>query len=180
MRRWMITLAALAAATGVRAGEIENPEYKGWTGCKPGALVRIQMDTETSGQKIQMEMTHKLTEMTAEKAVIETTTVMKVSGQTIEQPPQSRDVPAKIEEVKPPEGAVNVAKPEEGDEEIEVAGKKTKCHWVKTTTEVSGTKAHSKVWQCPEIPGGMAKMETTMEGPAAGSTTMTVVEFKKE
>ncbi len=179
MRRLMTALATLAAAAGARAGEIDNPEYKGWAGCKPGALVRIQMDTDTAGQKIQMEMTHKLAEMTAGKAVIETTTVMKVSGQTIEQPPQKRDVPAKIEEVKAPEGAANAAKPEEGDEEIEVGGKKMKCHWIKTTTDVSGTKAHSKIWQCPEIPGGMAKMETTMEGAAAGSTTMTVVEFKK-
>jgi hypothetical protein len=91
-------------------------------------------------------------------------------------PGQKRDVPAKIKKV---EGDPSKApKPVEGDEEIEVAGKKVKCRWVETTTEAGGNRIVSRVWMSKEVPGGMAKMESKTTGQVSSATTMIAIEIK--
>ena len=43
---------------------------------------------------------------------------------------------------------------------IEIAGRKIKCHWVKTTTK-QGTK---RAWVSDEVPGRVVKSEADMSG----------------
>jgi hypothetical protein len=66
------------------------------------------------------------------------------------------------------------AKPEkEGDEEIEAAGRKWKCHWL----EMKVGDASSKVWTCDRVPllGGMVKSETRCK--VGDQETMTKMEL---
>lgn len=155
--------------------EIDNPEYQNWAGCKAGAYVKLTISSDAGGAKTETKSISKLVEITAQKAVVETTFV--IPG--VELPGQKRDVPAKIKksEATPPVGG---AKPTEGDEEIELAGKKIKCHWTESVVEVEGTKTVSRVWTSKEIPGSMAKMTSKTTGTFASTNTMTATEWKKE
>jgi hypothetical protein len=165
-------VAAFSALAGLRRDD-DNPEYKLWSGFKKGAWVKHKMTNEMTGFKSEMENTTKLEDLTADKAVIET--VMVMSGNKL--PAQKRDVPAKV---KTEAAKGDAPKPKEGDEEIEIAGKKVKCHWVETTTETNGNKTVAKVWQSKDIPGGMAKMEANTTGAATSKMVMVAVEWKNE
>ncbi len=165
---------AVVAVLALLVQDVDNPEYQNWSKGKAGSFVSSKMVSDFGGNKSEMEMTTTLKEISADKAVVETKTSMVVGGNKMDLPAQSRDVPAKIKKVEGKEGE----KPKEGDEEIEVAGKKLKCHWVETTTDANGNKTTAKVWTTKEIPGGMAKMESTTEGAQKGSTSMVVTAFE--
>lgn len=157
--------------------EVANEEYKNWSACGVGSWVTMKMETEAAGNKTEMEQTHKLAEKTDEKCVIETSGKMIMGGNAIDLPANKRDVPAKIQK---PSGEAKKPDMKEGDEEIEVGGKKLKCHWVETTMEHSGTKTWSKVWLCDEIPGRMAKMESKSDGAMSSTTKMWASGWEKK
>jgi hypothetical protein len=156
--------------------EVDNAEYKNWSSCGVGSWVTMKMETEAAGNKTEMEQTHKLVEKTDAKCVVETSGKMVVAGNTMDLPANKRDIPAKIKKGDAKEGE----KPKEGDEEIEVGGKKVKCHWVESTSENAGTKTTAKVWTCDDIPGKVAKIVSKSEGAAASSMTMVASGWEKK
>lgn len=170
----MILTLALAAALQ----EIDNPEYQNWAGCKAGAYVKVTISSDTAGVKNESKSVSKLVEISATKAVVETT--LEIPGFSV--PGQKRDIPAKVKkpDVVPPANVPNAPKPTEGDEEIELGGKKIKCHWVESITELEGNKTVSRVWTSKEIPGGMAKMTSKTTGTFATTSSMVAAEWKKE
>jgi hypothetical protein len=161
-------LAAAALAAICAQDKIDNPEYKNWSGCKADSWVTMKMETEMGPMKSVMEQTHKLVEISADKAVVETSGKMTAPA-AADLPPTKREIPAKVDKQEPPADA---PKPEvkEGDEEIEVGGKKVKCHWVETNTEVNGVKTWTKIWSCQDIPGGVARMETKSDQMSMNSS----------
>jgi hypothetical protein len=94
-------------------------------------------------------------------------------------PAMSTDVPAKIEKVAATPVTAEDPKPEvkESTEEVTAVDKKVKAKVTETTMNANGMKTVSKVWMSDEIPGGMVKMETTMDGAMKGSSTMTVTKM---
>lgn len=179
-RLMFVPVAAIVAfvAPAFAADKIDNPEYKMWSAYKAGTSVTLKSESDMAGNKSTSTMTTKLIEVGAEKLVLETVISMEVSGQKMDMPAQKRDVPAKIEkpaEQKPDEKA---PKPKEGDEDIEVMGKKMKCHWTEVTSDTNGMKTVTKTWTNNDIPGNIVKSETTMSGSIAGTSKMLLVEFK--
>ncbi len=145
---------------------VENPAYRRWADSAPGSWVTLTLEGDTAGYKSRAEMTTTLKEINEKEAVIEQKTVAILMGERTEQPPHKDSIPAKVAK-EPPDPAA--PKPEEGEEEIEVAGKKLKCRWVRLVTEKGGVKVTTRSWYASEIPGGLARMETTTEGAAAPS-----------
>lgn len=159
--------------------KIDNPEYGNWKDFKAGSSVTVKIESETAGNKSEMEQTHTLLEINADKAVVETTGKMKAGEMDIDMPASKRDIPAKVD--KPKEtGEKPKVETKEGDEEIEVAGKKIKCHWIETTVETGGNKTWSKIWYTKEIPGGWAKQESKTEGQFSTTSKMWVTAFEKK
>ena len=150
------------------AAQSKNPEYDYWAGCKVGSWAKIKIEGEVAGQKAAMDTTHTLLELGKEKAVVERKMKMTLGGK--EQPEQSEkeNVPSD----KDP-NPVKIAK--EGDEEIEVAGKKLKCHWIEGT---QGENTKVKMWLSKEIPGGIAKGEMTEAGQ--GTMKLTATSWEKK
>lgn len=173
-----LAVAAIIVSTVATtdAQQVDNPEYKSWSGFKAGAWVKFKMVSEAGGTKTEMEQTVKLVEMTPAKAVVETG--MVAAGNKL--PAQKRDIPAKItiETAKAPKD-VKVSKPAEGDEDVDVGGKKVKAHWVESTTEASGYKTVAKVWQAKGVPGGTVKMEARTTGAVSSKTSMVMTEWKE-
>ena len=163
-------LGLVLSASTVRAEDVDNPEYVQWSKFKVGSFVTMKMETETGGNKTEMENTTTLVELTKEKAVIETKGHMMMGGNKIDIPANKREIPAKVKKAEGGKGEGPKAK--EGNEEIEVGGKKVKCKTVEADTEASGMKTHSKTWMCEEIPGHVAKMESHSEGAMKSSTKM--------
>lgn len=183
MFRHLILAAAVAVGPGFAAAaeKIDNPEFKGWSSLKAGTTVTYKSTNEFAGNKSEVTITHKLVEVGADKAVVETSTVTTVAGMEIKGPALKRDVPKQVDL---PEGkkAGDAAKPEgtfeEGTEEVKVGGATYKTKWYKFKTE-KPVQASGQVWVCDEVPGQLVKMVTKIEGQVAGSTTMELVEVKK-
>ncbi len=154
--------------------DVDNPQYKHWAKFKKGAYSKSKSETNMGSTKMEGEMTTTLKDLSAEKAVIEMKSVNIMMGTKTEAPPQSMDIPAKV---KKTEDTGKKPEMKEGDEEIEVAGKKIKCHWVEMVTEQGGQKTTTKTWTTDEIPGQVAKMEMTN---AQMTMKSSVVEFKTE
>jgi hypothetical protein len=165
--------------------KIDNPQYAEWARYKVGAFVELTVESDSSGSKSTAKMTTKMVELTAEKLVLEVTTVSKMGEMEYAMPAQKMEVPKILEipDVKTPE-----PKPEdkpkvtEGSETIDVAGKKVACKTFESTTEMMGMKSWSKTWLTKDIPGGMAKQESKTEGKAgdmviSSKSTSTVTKF---
>lgn len=169
-----ILLAVLVAPFS--GDEIDNPEFKMWSAYGVGTAVTLKSVTDTSGQKMEMSMTTTLKSKSDKELVLETKMKMVFSGQTIDQPPTTRKVPAKVKKPKPVD-TKKVKKPETGKETIEAAGQKFACTWTKTTIEAAGSKTESKVWMCDEVPGRVVKMEAVTSGEFATKMTQTLTKM---
>ena len=180
--------AVLSSCLAASAFAEPNPEYTSWSKCKPGATVTLKGGTEAMGQKTSQTIVNKLVELTPEKAVVETTVNVEVMGQSHAAPAHKREIKAEIQtptgdapKVDPAmmEKMKAVAKDaKKGEDTITVAGKELKCQTVEMDNEQNGMKVHTKSWTSAELPGGMAKMESTTSGAMVTKTTMEVVEFK--
>ena len=166
-----ILLAVVVALLGV-SQDVENPQFKYWTSCKPGSWVKMKMEMSTAGRKIESESTHKLLELKDDLAVVEITGKSKVGEKEFALPAQKQEIKAK-------EPAEKVKIASEGDEEIDVAGKKLKCHWYEYSTKQGEKDTKGKAWLSKEIPGGTAKVE--MAGADGGKAiVMVAVEWEKK
>jgi hypothetical protein len=162
----------LATASMLLAQDVENPQYKYWSSCKVGSWSKMRMDMDQGGQKIESEMTYKLLEIKDEVVVVEVTGKSKFGG-------QEYPIPAQKQEIKAKESADKVKIQKEGDEEIEVAGKKLKCRWFEFLSKSGEKESKGKVWMAKEIPGGMARMEMGgLEG--AKPIAMNALEWEKK
>jgi len=142
---------------GLPCQDNDSPIFKHWSGWKAGAWVKLKLEAEfLPGNKVESEMTTKALEITADKIVVEQSGKARKGGQTFE-------LPTEKQEIKPKDSKFTAIE-KEGDEEIELSGKKIKCHWIQMTQDHSQAKITSKFWFSKEIPGGLAKSETTKEG----------------
>ena len=168
----------LGAAVAGEAEVVDNPEYLSWSKFAVGAYARTRTTSGDANQTSTMVTTTKLVEMTRERLMLETSTVVLVSGQKIETPPVRREVPAKMDKVELPPATVDPSvkvTTKKGTEEVTVGGKKVVCETLETTTESEAFKVWSKAWNSADVPGTVVKTETKMERPTA-STTSTVLE----
>lgn len=145
-----LSLAATALLTLFLQGKDANPEFGYWSEHKTGSWVKLKMEMDAQGVKVLVVSTHTLVEAGKDKVVVEQKTKVTAAGQ--EQPESTEKEEILRDKDKNP---IKIEK--EGDEEIEVAGKKLKCHWIE------GTQKESKVkfWLTKEIPGGVAKAEVS-------------------
>jgi len=179
MRKLIVMSAVLAVGAVAFAADeemVDNPVYKIWSSFKVGAMAKTEAITVAGEMKTKTEMTSELKELTAEKAVVEVKMAMvDAAGKKMELPAQKTEIPAKVAKSK-----VQATKPDtkEGEEEIEVAGKKLKCKWIEMVIKMGEMTSTSKVWTSSEIPGSVAKMESKTEGNFKSETKMIVVEFK--
>jgi len=163
----MKTLLALALSLFAQAKD--NPEFTWWADHKAGSWVKLKMEMEAQGVKVVIESIHTLQEISKEKAVVEQKTKITAAGQA--QPEQTEK-----EEILKDTSKNPITIEKEGDAEIEVAGKKLKCHWIEGSQK-DGTKL--KFWLHKDIPGGMAKGEVK-GGELPGVMTILVVSWEKK
>jgi len=163
-----LSIAAAALLTLALQGKDANPEFGYWAEHKIGSSVKLKLEMEAQGVKVSVQSIHTLVEAGKDKVVVEQKT--KVTANGMEQPEQTEKEEILRDKEKNP---IKIEK--EGDEEIEVAGKKLKCHWIE------GTQKESKVkfWLSKEIPGGVAKGEMS-GGELPGAMKVSAVSWEKK
>ena len=159
------------AGEPARPAERATPAKHAWGSFKAGSFVKSksinEMEIGGTKRKTESTTTQTLKDLTADEAIVERETSIA-------------NAPVTKTEVKIPlrpldSGRVGDApKPKTGSEEIEVAGKKLKCDWTETETEINGAKTVTRIYTNPEIPGFTAKM--TVKSPTM-SLTEEVVDF---
>jgi len=179
----MRTLAlafVLLAAAAARADDVPNELYERWKGFKVGSSVTFHSDVETAGVKVEYEATSTLTELSAEKAVVEVTGFTRLGDKKLDAKPKRFEYAA----TKKPEAKPDADKPppskKEGDEELDVGGKKIKCHWVEEKTDDGTSKTTERSWFSSEVPGGVVRQDVTVDGAAKNTTHTVVTRFEKK
>lgn len=149
--------------------EKDNPQFTYWAAWKPGAWTKSKMEMEQNGQKVDMQITAKLLEVFPDKLVVESSGVMKIKGQEIPSPSRKQEIKLKDEKM----GKIE----KEGDEDVEIAGKKLACHWVEFTQDQQGKKMTARIWLAKEVPGGVAKTEMYLDGSTTPTMKMQAIEW---
>lgn len=176
-----IALWASFASSQIRGEQgkdsMENPPYKNWASFKVGASVtlkqtivdksgddpsRIDATARPAGAVVQMN-TYKLILSTPQMVVVEMTQSDVEPGSEVEHAPVKVTYAAKVDqkfaEGKLPKSKVGGFK--EGEEELEVAGKKIKCQWVESEIKAGNETSLARIWTSNEVPGGIVKQTTT-------------------
>ena len=164
-----IAFAFLAALLSLAGQAKEFHEFEYWSGHKVGSSVTFKIEMDAQGQKFQLDITRTMLETGAEKIVVETKTKITIGGQ--EQPANTEKEDILKDKDKEP---IKVEK--EGEEEIEVAGKKVKCRWIEGTQKET-TKL--KFWVTKDVPGGLVKGEAS-GGELPGPMKITIVSWEKK
>jgi len=164
MKSLLFTAAALLALQ-----DAENPEFKRWASFKVGSWVKCKTEIENGGNKmaLPLETTYTLLEVDDKQVVVEELTINTL---------QPKDSPKQEKARKRTYKATRKGKEgetKEGDEEIEVAGKKIACHW----TEVQTAAGTVKTWVSADVPG-TAKMEVTLASKSIQRLTAVAWEKK--
>jgi len=164
----MKTLICIAAGL-LTLQDAENPDYKRWASFKVGSWVKLKSEIENGGNKMVLptETTMTLVELDEKQAVVEELTVntLKPKDDPKQEKAKKRTYKATR---KSKDGEVK-----EGDEELEIAGKKFSCHW----TEVTSAAGAMKTWVSPEVPG-VVKIEVTLASKSIQRLTATAWEKK--
>ena len=147
-----------------------NPAYQEWSQFKPGSFVStyqtvlVHQDPALmleSGEPPNAQVyrdTQKLLMVTPERAVVEDTAAEVGPGEEIVHPAVKlvflNDHSA-IATTKPPAG--EETKLTEGDEAVQVNGKKIQTHWVESSIKAGADESVAKSWLSDEIPGGLVR-----------------------
>jgi len=143
---------------------VDNPEYKGWAAFKAGSSVTYKYNPQEGGQKVTLKS------IGTTEAVVETEILL--NGKTVGQKTE-RKIPAKLPADKVSKDA------KEGEEEIDVAGKKMKCRTREVEKKTANGKTVTvKIWIQEDIPGSGAQVQTLTE--AGGKFSMTATEWEKK
>jgi len=190
LRSVLVTVALIAIAAPALTDDKEttdNPYYKYWSKSKVGATVTLKETTklaaEKAGEKGDEEVkqvTHKLLELTAEKAVVETiVTEGEVFG-LVESAPTKHIYPAKMsKEVLADFLKETGAKGEPAT--LKIGEKELKVTHLTGTLKGKDDEVAFSIWLSDEVPGGIVKRvrTTRVKGEVVAETTIEVVKFSK-
>lgn len=154
-------VAIMASAAPLRAGQVDNPEYKGWASFKVGSSSTLTVKGAGGGGYLRGSGggTAQLTTL----AEVDSDKVLVVTG-TPSPTNKPRPVPATMSD-----GVMKQV----GEESVTAMGKTFKCKIYETpkftanAADGSGQKSiQTREWFCDEVPGGLVKMEIYRTDPA--------------
>ncbi len=182
MPRIILVLALLVLSANVvfAADMVDNPAYTKWAKFKVGTYVKYKKTVEAAGINTESEIIKTLVEVSPSKVVVETVENIIVSGKVVADSKTIFDCPAQIKKIVATVGieqkVTPVAKPQKGEEEIEVAGVMIKCKTMKVSMENDGVNDGFITWTNEDIPEFLVKSESTMSKPTVIRTVMVLIE----
>lgn len=144
-RRAGVDLSARFEREKAAVENVEMPaSFEGWAAHRAGSWVRFRAVVEETGLLLEVDFTQTLVEISGERGVVEYERRCRMSnGASSEAHGRAeifrRDAPVRDDRT--------------GDEEIEVAERRLRCRW--------GEGSGIKTWRSGDIPGGVARREST-------------------
>lgn len=181
----VLVLSACANAADEKE-MVENPYYKYWSKSKVGAVVDLKETNKTpakgdnAADEDVKQITHKLIELTAEKAVVETVVTEGEIFGLVQSAPTKHIYPAKMsKEVL--EELLHEYNAKATDATIKVGDKEYKTKLLEGTNKKGDDETAVKIWLSEEVPGGIVKRVRTMKhkGELIAETTIEVLSYKK-
>jgi hypothetical protein len=183
----LVVLAAVAPLVSAQE-QVANPHYTFWSKSKPGATVTFKETTKLSGAAAASApdgtdvktVTYKLTEVTDDKAVVETRVTTEENFGFVESAPTRQIYPAKMSKaVLEDLIAETGAKGEPAT--VKVGDKEVKGKVLSGTIKKAGEEVEFKIWLSDDVPGGIVKRHriTKVNGEVVADTTVELVSFKK-
>lgn len=145
----MVTM--MVSATPLRAGQVENPEYKAWASFKVGSSRTLTGKTTGGFKTIELQDQAILVEIQNDKVMI-----LHPNGVAQVKP---APLPAKVDE----KNAKLV-----GTETVQAMGKSFKCkvyEMAKISSPNGAKSSQTKKWICDDVPGGIVKVEVSITEP---------------
>ena len=176
-----VILLCACAAHGLATDDrtVNNPVYTNWSGFPVGTMARYEQTTRAGTFEEVRVLTYELKEKSAEKLTVEITTFVAKDG---EESATSRTQTAK-RYFRLPEGT---SKEEFGSrknalsggaETVELIDRKFDTKWIVSQVKVEAGTTESRIWCCPDVPGGLVK--SVSKTPATSSvTTVTLMEIR--
>jgi len=196
--------AFLGLASAAFAQQVENPAYQSWAKYKPGTSITLKQSSTMAMMPTmvtEVTVTQKLLEVKPESVSVQVDTTTSMMGQN-RQNTTTRVIPAKVDkgtEYIPQSQAdmkIDVKDMKEGKETIDVKGAKVEAlthEFTATMTPTStapatnpaaammagGMTSKVKVWNTPDVPGGLVKTDTTTTMGQMGEmkATLTLVDY---
>jgi hypothetical protein len=184
----MVVVSACTVAARSDDKELaENPYYKYWSKSKVGSSVELKETTRSpavnKGKEAEEDVkliSHKLIELTAEKALVETVVTEGEIFGFVQSAPTKHIYPAKmnkdlLEDLLKETGAKGT------ESTVKVGDKELKAKLITGTSKKGDEEVECKIWLTDEVPGGITKrMRTTkIKGEVVAETTTEVVSYKK-
>ncbi|HEY6419237.1 MAG TPA: hypothetical protein VIX59_09555 [Candidatus Binataceae bacterium] len=185
----------LLIGAGAAPEIVDNPAYKNWAAFKVGTSITLSHNVnmglegwamhdptgEPPGPR-EIRQTYELVDLNPDKAVVTETTTEIGDNSEAELSTVKITYPAKVRsanfEVTPKDKLEGFA---EGDEEVDLLGKKVKAHWVDTKMKIGDKISESKVWMSDDVPGGVIKEVVTKRqgNKKLMESTTTTLEIKR-
>jgi hypothetical protein len=152
---------AAVRARMLRTVDARHPEYANWSGCRPGAWVKLRVDLKIDGGRSSFELVRTLLECGADRVILEQKVVATGKG------PEGTagDLLSRFD--------VAFGRKVEDDGDLHFQGRTVKCTWVRHNFQRGGDIAQIRRWLRDEVPGGVARidLEVSPEGHPLSSLT---------
>jgi hypothetical protein len=146
----------------------DDPIFKRWSGSKVGSSIKFKRETVAADGKVfdlKQEFTQTLVEADDQKVVVETVVAGREGKPKRDTYKARTALPDKVEK--------------EGDEEIEVAGKKLSCRWVQGNLFLAG-RTLAKVYLHADAPGGVVRVDLIALGEGKPHSRHVAVGWEKK
>jgi hypothetical protein len=152
------------------AQEADDPAFKRWSGSKVGSWVKFRRETVSADGKVgdlKTEFPQTLIEADGQKVAVET---VLVGGGQAGKP---------LKDTYRPKTPLADKIEKEGDEEIEIAGKKLACHWVQGNFFLTG-RTLARIYLHPDAPGGIVRMDLIVFGEGKAHARQVAIGWEKK
>lgn len=165
----LLTVCAAAAlllfAPLAGAEPVSSPRYTSWAKCKPGSSVSRTLENRVGPRSTTTDIRHTLLEVTPEKVVLKLEMTITSGGRATPAPPQTIEIPAKMEKYADLLGAnIKATFTENRTETVDIAGRSITCRVIDFQGEqVSRTpgiaiKVRGAVWVSEDVPGAIVQI----------------------
>lgn len=176
---WLLVSVTMQVVVDER-GMVENPIYARWKNFAVGTEVHYLQHTQAPGADERRLIIYRLLSRSDEQLTVEIRTRLEGADATTESVRQQ--VSKRWFRLPPGVDAKQFGKPSnqsrEGQEDVEILGRKLKTRWTVSQVRVEAGITETKTWTADEIPGGLVRSVSTTAA-VKSTTTVELLELRE-
>ena len=176
---WLLVSVTMQVVVDER-GMVENPIYARWKNFAVGTEVHYLQHTQAPGAAERRLVIYRLLSRSDEQLTVEIRTRLEGADATTESVRQQ--VSKRWFRLPPGVDAKQFGKPSnqsrEGQEDVEILGRKLKTRWTVSQVRVEAGITETKTWTADEIPGGLVRSVSTTAA-VKSTTTVELLELRE-